>query len=61
MPSLTDQIREAVAMFAHSGTEPALIGGLAGGAHQVVRGDRWRRQRRVRPRWVGCVSSVSKG
>jgi hypothetical protein len=37
MPNLADQIREALAMFARSGTQPALIGGLAVAAHQVVR------------------------
>lgn len=37
MPSLADQIHEALTMFARSGTEPALIGGLAVAAHQVVR------------------------
>jgi len=34
---LAEQIREALSMFAPSGTEPALIGGLAVVAHQVVR------------------------
>jgi hypothetical protein len=29
MPNLAKQIREALAMFARTGTEPALIGGLA--------------------------------
>ena len=37
MANLSDQIREALAMFARSGTQPALIGGLAVVAHQVVR------------------------
>lgn len=37
MPDLAKQIREALAMFARNGTEPALIGGLAVVAHQVVR------------------------
>lgn len=37
MPNLADQIREALAMFARSDTEPALIGGLAVAAHRVVR------------------------
>lgn len=37
MPNLAGQIREALAMFARNGTEPALIGGLAVVAHQVVR------------------------
>ena len=37
MANLSDQIREALSMFARSGTEPALIGGLAVVAHQVVR------------------------
>jgi hypothetical protein len=37
MPNLAEQIREALAMFARNGTEPALIGGLAVVAHQVVR------------------------
>jgi hypothetical protein len=37
MSNLADQIREALSMFARIGTEPALIGGLAVVAHQVVR------------------------
>ncbi|MGQ0709312.1 MAG: hypothetical protein ACT4NV_06130 [Rhodoferax sp.] len=37
MPNLAQQIREALAMFARHGTQPALIGGLAVVAHQVVR------------------------
>ena len=37
MPNLVEQIREALSMFARSGTKPALIGGLAVVAHQVVR------------------------
>lgn len=37
MPNLAHQISEALAMFARNGTEPALIGGLAVVAHQVVR------------------------
>ena len=37
MANLADQIREALTMFVRSGTEPALIGGLAVVAHQVVR------------------------
>lgn len=37
MPSLASQISEALSMFARAGTEPALIGGLAVVAHQVVR------------------------
>ena len=37
MANLADQIREALSMFARSGTKPALIGGLAVVAHQVVR------------------------
>jgi hypothetical protein len=37
MPNLADQIREALALFARSETEPALIGGLAVAAHQVLR------------------------
>lgn len=37
MSNLAEQIREALAMFARLGTEPALIGGLAVVAHQVVR------------------------
>lgn len=37
MPDLVEQIREALSMFAQSGTQPALIGGLAVVAHQVVR------------------------
>lgn len=37
MPNLAEQIREALTMFASSGTQPALIGGLAVAAHQVIR------------------------
>ena len=37
MLKLAEQIREALSMFARNGTEPALIGGLAVVAHQVVR------------------------
>ena len=37
MPNLVEQIREALSMFARTGTKPALIGGLAVVAHQVVR------------------------
>lgn len=37
MPDLAEQIREALTMFAKNGTQPALIGGLAVVAHQVVR------------------------
>ena len=37
MPDLAAQIREALAIFARTGTKPALIGGLAAVAHQVVR------------------------
>jgi hypothetical protein len=37
MSNLAQQISEALSMFARSGTEPALIGGLAVVAHQVVR------------------------
>jgi hypothetical protein len=37
MPNLVEQIREALSMFARTGTEPALIGGLAVVAHSVVR------------------------
>ncbi len=37
MSDLAAQIREALAMFARTGTAPALIGGLAVVAHQVVR------------------------
>jgi hypothetical protein len=37
MPNLAEQIREALSMFALVGTKPALIGGLAVVAHQVVR------------------------
>ncbi len=37
MPNLAGQIREALSMFARNDTEPALIGGLAVVAHQVVR------------------------
>jgi hypothetical protein len=37
MSNLAEQIREALSMFARNATEPALIGGLAVVAHQVVR------------------------
>ena len=37
MSNLAAQIREALFMFARNGVEPALIGGLAVVAHQVVR------------------------
>ena len=37
MSNLAEQIREALTMFARNGTAPALIGGLAVVAHQVVR------------------------
>jgi hypothetical protein len=37
MSNLAEQIREALSMFERSGTAPALIGGLAVVAHQVVR------------------------
>ena len=37
MPSLVEQIREALSMFATANTRPALIGGLAVAAHSVVR------------------------
>ena len=37
MPNLAEQIREALSMFASNDTEPALIGGLAMVAHQVIR------------------------
>lgn len=37
MPNLSEQIREALSMFALTGAKPALIGGLAVVAHQVVR------------------------
>src|SRR5450830_501478 len=37
MSNLAEQIREALSMFARNDTEPALIGGLAVVAHQVVR------------------------
>jgi hypothetical protein len=37
MPNLAEQIREALSMFARNDTQPALIGGLAVVAHQVVR------------------------
>jgi hypothetical protein len=37
MSNLAEQISEALSMFARIGTEPALIGGLAVVAHQVVR------------------------
>ena len=37
MSNLAEQIREALSMFADTGTHPALIGGLAVVAHQVIR------------------------
>ena len=37
MPNLAEQIREALTMFASIDSRPALIGGLAVAAHQVVR------------------------
>ena len=37
MANLSEQIREALSMFARNETKPALIGGLAVVAHQVVR------------------------
>ncbi len=37
MLNLAEQIREALSMFALTGAKPALIGGLAVVAHQVVR------------------------
>jgi hypothetical protein len=37
MLNIAEQIREALAMFARNRIEPALIGGLAVVAHQVVR------------------------
>ena len=37
MPNLAEQIREALSMFARNDTQPALIGGLAVVAHQVIR------------------------
>ncbi len=37
MSNLAEQIREALSMFARNSTKPALIGGLAVVAHQVVR------------------------
>ncbi len=37
MSNLAKQIREALAVFARNGTEPAFIGGLAVEPHQVVR------------------------
>lgn len=40
MPNLAEQIREALSMFARTGSKPALIGGLAVVAHQVVRATR---------------------
>jgi hypothetical protein len=40
MSRLADQIREAVAAFAHLALPPALIGGLALAAHKVVRATR---------------------
>ena len=38
MPRLVDQLKQAVAAFAGLKTRPALIGGLALAAHDVVRG-----------------------
>lgn len=40
MPRLVDQIKQAVAAFVGCRTTPALIGGLALAAHQVVRATR---------------------
>jgi hypothetical protein len=40
MPSLVDQIREALAVFTRLQVQPALIGGLALAAHDVVRATR---------------------
>lgn len=40
MPSLLDQIREALVAFTRLQTPPALIGGLALAAHNVVRATR---------------------
>jgi|SRR5690606_18756171 len=40
MPRLADQIREALALFPQLAREPALIGGLALAAHNVVRATR---------------------
>ena len=40
MSRLVDQIKQAVAAFANCKTKPALIGGLALAAHQVVRATR---------------------
>jgi hypothetical protein len=40
MPRLVDQIKEAIAAFADLQTPPALIGGLALAAHNVVRATR---------------------
>lgn len=40
MPSLLDQIREALAVFTRLQVPPALIGGLALAAHDVVRATR---------------------
>ena len=37
MARLVDQMREALVVFAACGTAPALIGGLALAAHNVVR------------------------
>ncbi len=37
MYNLAEQIRETLSMFARNGTKPALIGGLAVVAHQVIR------------------------
>lgn len=37
MPSLVEQVREALSMFARAEVQPALIGGLAVVAHRVVR------------------------
>lgn len=40
MPKLIDQIKEVLRAFAGLGTPPALIGGLALAAHQVIRATR---------------------
>lgn len=40
MPRLVEQIKQAIAAFAGCKTPPALIGGLAMAAHQVVRATR---------------------
>ena len=76
MSNLAEQIREALSMFARNCTEPALIGGLAVVAHQVVRATQDvdflveaeaadkvhdALQDLGRRPWAACASSASKG